>query len=47
MAKLAIGVTANTAFSSQSVMTLARAGAGAATATQAPIMAAGTERLSV
>src|SRR5215472_671308 len=36
-----------TAFSSQSVMTLARADAGVPTATQAPIMAAETERLIV
>src|SRR6266566_487598 len=44
---LARGATAAMAFSSQSVMTLAYAGAGVPTATQAPIMAAGTEPLIV
>jgi hypothetical protein len=43
--RLAIGVTTATAFSSQSVMTLARADAGMATASEAPIKAAGIERL--
>jgi hypothetical protein len=43
--RLAIGVATTTAFSSQSVMTLARAEAGMATASDAPIKAAGIERL--
>jgi hypothetical protein len=45
--KLAIGVTTTRAFSSHSVMTLARADVGAATANQIPIMTAGTELLNV
>jgi hypothetical protein len=43
---LASGATAAMAFSSQSVMTLAHAGAAAPTASQAPIVAAQTERFT-
>jgi hypothetical protein len=39
------GATMSMAFSSQSVMTLARTDAGMATASDAPIKAAGIERL--
>lgn len=42
---LASGATAAMAFSSQSVTTLAYAGAAAPTASQAPIVAAQTDRL--
>jgi hypothetical protein len=45
--RLDIGVTTATAFSSQSVMTLARAEAGMATASETPIKAAGIERLII
>lgn len=41
-----VGVTTATAFLSQSVMTLAAAGAGVPTAIQAPSMAAETEQLT-